>query len=362
MMLLKLVSAQPQSHDVEVVSLTDKGVLGAKIEQLGIPVCALNMPRGRPSFRGLIQLALMLHRDPSAIIHCWMYHGNLVGGVAACLGGRLRAKVIWGIRNSVLDPATTSRSTLLAVRAGALLSRVIPSKIVCCSERARAEHEHMGYQAGKMLVIPNGFDTEKFKPDEDARIEVRRELGLSGTAQVIGLFARYDPQKDHRTFVAAALKAAERFPQLHFILSGEGIVASNAELAKLIAHEGIADRIHLLGRRQDMPRLMAALDVATLSSAYGEAFPNVLGEAMACAVPCVATDVGDSADIIGDTGRVVAPRRPDQLADAWGTLLNGGTEMRHALGQAARARVLERFDLTLVAARYERLYEQLAAC
>lgn len=361
-MLFKLLSARKKSYDAEVISLTDKGVFGPKIEQLGVPVRALRMPRGRPSLVGLARLALILRRDRSAIVHCWMYHGNLVGGVAACLGSRKTSKVIWGIRNSALDPAKTSRSTLWTVRIGARLSSVIPRKIVCCSERARVEHQHMGYQDSRMMVIPNGFDTSCFKPAFGARTDVRNELGLPDTTLLIGLFARYDPQKDHENFVSAAQKAAKRHSQLHFILAGEGIDERNAALSRIVAQAELTDRFHLIGRRQDMPRLMAALDIATLSSAYGEAFPNVLGEAMACGVPCVATDVGDSAAIIGDTGRVVRPKDPDQLAEAWGRLLDAGPGLRQTLGLAARKRVLERFDLLAVTARYEDLYAELEAC
>jgi glycosyltransferase involved in cell wall biosynthesis len=171
--------------------------------------------------------------------------------------------------------------------------------------------------------------------------------------------ARFDPQKDHQNFVRAAGRLASERPDLHFMLVGKGCDADNDRLAGWIAATGAAGRFHLLGLRTDVARLLAALDVAVLSSAFGEAFPLAVGEAMACAVPCVATDVGDTARIIGDTGRIVAPRDAPALAAAVLELLALSGAERAALGAAARERIEVRFSLPAVAARYAALYDEL---
>jgi len=286
-----------------------------------------------------------------------MYHGNLVGGLAARLG-RSRA-IVWGIRNSALDANRSRGTTLWTIKVGATLSALIPQKIVCCSEVARLDHETMGYRADKMVVIPNGFDLAAFRPDPTARVAVRRELGLPEDALLIGLVARHDPQKDHQNFIEATRLVALKHENIRFVLCGDGIDWSNAQLECWIKSTGIKNRFFLLRRRDDVPRITAALDIASCTSSYGEAFPNVLGEAMACEVPCVTTNVGDSAFIVGDTGIVVPARNPQALADAWATLVEAGADHRQRLGKAARDRVRQEFELGSVASRYQTLYEQV---
>jgi glycosyltransferase involved in cell wall biosynthesis len=252
----------------------------------------------------------------------------------------------------------TKRTTLMTVSACARLSRWLPSRIVCCSEHARSAYERRGFAAGKLTVIPNGFDTGAFRPDPVARIEVRREIGVGPGAPLIGLVARYGPVKDHPNFLRAAARLLGRFPEAHFLLCGDGVDRENAALAAAIDSLGLRDRCHLLGPRRDVARIQASLDLAT-SSSISEAFPLALGEAMACGVPCVATDVGDSAAIVGETGRIVPPRASRALAEAWAELLELAPDVRARLGQAARSRILQGYDLTAIATRYENIYHDL---
>ena len=210
-------------------------------------------------------------------------------------------------------------------------------------------------------VIPNGFDPTAFRPDPDSRIAFRAELGLPPDTPLVGMVARVDPQKDHRTFVAAAARLHARLPNVHFVFCGNGSEKAIAELTGWIERDGLRQVCHVLGERNDIPRVAAALDVATLSSAFGEGFPNVLGEAMACEVPCVATDVGDSAYVLGDSGRIVPPRDPDALAGAWGELLTAGDDVRKALGQRGRRRIVDNFSISRVARSYEAAYRSVVA-
>jgi glycosyltransferase involved in cell wall biosynthesis len=176
---------------------------------------------------------------------------------------------------------------------------------------------------------------------------------------LIGLVARYHPQKDHHTFVQAAGQIAEKISNVRFVLCGHRIKADNHELITWIGETGFRDRFHLLGRRDDIPRITAGLDIATSSASHGEAFPNIIGEAMACGVPCVVTDVGDSAHIVGDTGVVVPPRAPQALAKAWSTLLSLDVKERCHLGESARERIREHFSLEKITSQYEQLYADL---
>jgi len=360
MMLYKLLSNQDTARfKPEVVSLTDIGPIGKRILQQGIPVRCLGMNRGMPNPLVALKLAKWLRQSKPAVIQTWMYHADLVGGIAAKLAGGI--PLVWGIHHSNLEPGSNKWSTILTARICARTSRWLPAKIVCCSEASRQVHTSLGYDAEKMVVIPNGFDLETYRPDPQARISVRRELDIQNETPLIGLVGRFDPQKDHHNFMLAAARLGAHHPSPHFLLCGDCIDTQNAELTKWIAAAGLSERFHLLGRREDIPRLTAALDIASSSSSFGEAFPLVLGEAMACGVPCVTTDVGDSARIVGDTGYVVPSKNPDAFANALNKLLNLSPQARIYLGQQARKRVKENYSLAFIMKQYEELHRDVAA-
>jgi glycosyltransferase involved in cell wall biosynthesis len=322
---------------------------------MGVAVRALGMRESLTDIAAPGELARTLRQRPPHVIQTWLYHADLIGGIAAWWTG---VPVVWGIRQSNLSPQDTRRSTLWIAKLCARLSHRIPRRIVCCSEAARRFHTAMGYAGEKMVVIPNGFDLRAFHPDPEARQSVRRELALTPSTPLVGLVARFDTEKDHRTFVQAAARLHAAMPSVHFLFCGQGVDPSNALLATWLASAGIQSQCHLLGPRDDVPRITAALDLAT-SSSYGEGFPNVVGEAMACGVPCVVTDVGESAAIVGETGRVVSAKDPTALADAWRILLEPAPDTRARLGAEARKRIESEFDIDKVAQRHVTLYGEV---
>lgn len=357
MMLYKLVSQSSGTRVRHVVvSMLDMGKIGAPIASSGVPVYTLDITSGTRLLGGVRQLHEIIRRERPHVLQTWMYHANLLGGIAGKLAGN--ATIVWGIRQEALDPRVTKRSIRWISRVSAALSAWLPATIVCCSEASLRSHASAGYAREKMIVIPNGFDLSAFKEDPEARSHVREELGLDAGAPLIGLVARFHPQKDHANFVKAAALLHKQISQVHFLLCGDGVTWENRELAEWIDDAGVRSNFHLLGRRNDIPRLDAALDIASLSSRM-EGFPNVVGEAMACGVPCVVTDVGDAAEIVGDAGSVVPAGDPAALAGAWQRLLAAGPEVRRQLGLAARKRVEEQFSLPRVIATYEALYSNL---
>jgi glycosyltransferase involved in cell wall biosynthesis len=357
-MLVSLVPALAQlGLSSTVLSLMRDGALAQTLTDASVDVHELGMQPGRPDPRALLRLARQLRERRPDLVQTWMYHADLLGGLAARMVTRV--PIVWGLHNTDLDPQRTKRSTRWVVRVCAALSRAVPARIVSCSDTGAALHARLGYAPGKLLSIPNGFDTEALQPNPAHRLAVRAELGFRPDAVLVGHVARFDPQKDHQNFVRAAGRLARERADVDFVLVGKGCEPCNRALARWIDDTGAADRFHLLGLRRDARRLFAAFDVAALSSAYGEAFPLVLGEAMACGVPCVATDVGDAARIIGDTGHSVPPRDPAALADALLALLRLPAPARAALGEAARARIVGEFSLPVVAARYAALYQDL---
>ena len=359
-MLCQIARAMDRSRfENEVVSLTDILDLAERMEGIGVRVRTLDMKKSVPNPVPVMRLAQWIRESKPDVIHTWMYHANLVGALAARLAGGV--PVVWGIHHSTLDPRVDKRRTVLISRTCAFLSRKLAARIVCCSEASLRIHKKLAYAAEKLEVIPNGFDLEKIKPDPAARGSVREELGLPADTLLVGMAARFHPQKDHRNFVRAAALLCRQVPKVHFLLCGFGVTWQNSKLAKWIEEAGLRDSCHLLGVRRDMARLFAGMDIATTASLSGEAFPLVVGEAMACGTPCVVTDVGDSAMIVGDTGIVVAPGNPGALANAWRQLIDAGPEVRLRLGMAARQRVQQHFALPVIVERYQAIYEELSA-
>lgn len=357
MMLLKVLERlDRQRFAPHVISLTTLGELAPRIAALGIPVDAVGMKPGLPGPSGFLRLVRMLKRLNPDVVHTWMYHADLLGGLAARLVGI--SAIGWCIRNSNLDKDKTRFSTRAVVSLCASISKWVPSRILSCSEKARQVHVACGYAAEKMVVVPNGFDLARFKPDHDAKCRIRADLGIADETPLVGLIGRFDPQKNHAGFFEAAGVLHRHMPHVHFALAGQGVDTGNAALMQAITQAGVLANTHLLGLRNDMPGLMAALDILA-SSSYGEAFPNVLGEAMACGVPCAVTNVGDSAYIVGDTGRTVVPGDMAGLAAALETLLALPPSEKSALGERARARVAEYFEIGKVVRQYEDFYEGL---
>lgn len=359
MMLYKLLSRMDRTYfNNVVVSMTDTGVLGHRIEALGIRVLTLNMRRGLLSPAGLLRFWRLLRREKPHVLQSWLYHADLLG----LIGGRLArvSAIAWNLRCSDVE---TRYYFLLRAFVIPLLTRLssFPNVVLVNSQVGKKFHTKLGYHPQRWEVISNGFDLDAFRPNPEARIHFRKKMNLPEETHLIGLIARYDPMKDHLNFLQAAQYLLIEHPATRFILIGRGVDPRNNGLNKIIHDLNIEQQVHLLGEQADLENIMPALDIVSLSSAFGEGFPNVIGEAMACGVPCVATDVGDSALIVGETGRIVPPRNPHALAAAWQDLIKRGPEYQDQLGSAARRRIEERYDLPQIVKRYEEIYEELAA-
>jgi glycosyltransferase involved in cell wall biosynthesis len=341
----------------EVVSMTNVGPIGQHLILAGFKVSALRMRRGVPSPVALFRLGKIISRYKPQVLHCWMYHANLLGLFVGKLTGV--PHILWGIRSANVELSNYGRLTRWVIWLGARFSR-LPAAITLNSEAGRRLHQMWGYDMARIALIPNGFDIELFKPDPAARLSVRAELGIAENTVLIGLIARFHPVKGHAMFFKAAGLLSRSAPGVHFILSGDEVSPNNSTLVRMIRENQLDGKVHLLGSRLDIARVMAALDVACLTS-ESEAFPNVVAEAMACGVPCVATDVGDSASIICGTGRVVPPQDPGALAEAISEFIAMDASVREQLGRNGRNRVATAFALTSMVRSYELLYESMAA-
>jgi len=336
----------------------DVGVMGEKIRDLGIELHPVGMPRGLPalySLNRLVKITKSLERPD--IIQGWEYHGNLAASLVGALVHR-SVPVLWNVRHTPYRLRDERPSTALLFRLESILSSHT-ERILYNSQISRDRHQELGFARDRGIVIPNGFDLTMYKPSSTYYASVREELKLLPDAPLIGLISRYHPMKDHAGFLEAASILSQEFPEVHFLLAGEGVSSQNQELTRLVNDLNLTKQVHLLGEREDIYRLSAALDIATNCSAWGEGFSNAVGEAMACGVPCVVTEIGDSARIVGDTGLVVPPRNPHALAESWFKILKISPEQRWQMGEAARQRITENFSMDRMVSTYKELYNKI---
>ena len=343
----------PRRFRSEIVSLIEPGAIAEEARAAGIPVTTLHMQKGRPRPSEVVSLARRMRLLQPTIIQTWLYHADIVGLLASRLA--LNPNVVWNIRCSNI--AAQDVKLRLAIRVISYLSG-LPQAVIANSVRGREAHEALGYRPRRWVEIPNGVDLVRFRPRPGERQRLRLELGIKPESTVVGMVARYHSMKDHTTFLKSAAALSEFVKDVEFVLCGKDCDPQNEELINQIKLLGIESRVKLIGMRLDPENVFPAFDLTVSSSAFGEGSSNVLLEAMACAVPCVVTDVGDSARIIGSTGIAVPPRDPTALMSACREML--GRE-RLVWGDKARARAVAEYDLQKLVARYEALYGELAA-
>lgn len=353
-MLTKLLKMMDQwRYKNVVVSLTSRGYLAERIEAAGVRVHSLGMERSRIDVTVLPKLVKLVREIQPTILQTWLYHADLLGTAAAILSNR--AKLVWNIRCSDMNLTHYPWTTRVTLKLLALCSRV-PRTVIVNSHVGQRFHQEIGYRSRQWRVIPNGFDVDEFRPQPAVYRSWRERLGLRPDTIVIGMVARIDPMKDHATFLEAARQVAAARDNVAFVLVGKGVdlLASQANALDL------AGKVHLLGVRPDMESIMPAFDIFSLTSAFGEGFPNVVGEAMACGVPCVVTDVGDSAFLVGEGGRIVPPMNPELLAREWLNIIDMDRGQRLRLGEVCRERIKHHFNLRSVVNKYQQCYDELS--
>ena len=340
----------------QVICLGGRGTYSGLFESAGISLTHLNM--GSTGISGLLKLFNSIRKSGGQVVQCWMYRANLLGGLTARLAG---LPVVWNIRCSSIGPLR--RGSKLLVYMGGALARWIPDMIVNCSAKSANLHQRLGYGHAEGVLIPNGYDPDLFSPDEAGREAARRSLDLRPKQFVIGSIGRWHPMKGYGLLVHAVHLLRNRGVPAFLLLVGRGLEENNRELMQIIAANGCMEFVRLLGERSDVRDVARALDLHVLASIGSEGFPNVVAETMLSATPNVATDVGDSALIVGDTGWVVPPDDAEALADAIERAYN-----EHASApkewvrrrRSARQRIVENFSLERMIHAYEGVWRKVA--
>jgi len=348
-------------HRHFVISLKDKGFFGEKFDFEGTLLYTLNMPSGWISIKGLRKLYMLIRSIKPDVIQTWMYHGDFLGGLMAKIAGC--NKIVWSVRHSTLIVGHISMSTRIIGKSCALSSDWIPKRIVFNSNKSIQLHIAKGYSQKKVVLIPNGFNCEKFRPNKLEREKLRKELGVKQHEVILGMVARWEPVKDYTNFFSAINILNSTINCLFkVVLIGSGITDYNLNLIKLCNLYSVINKVHLLGPRDDISSLMNAMDICVLSS-FSESFPNVIAEAMACGVPVVTTDVGDSALIVNNLGWVVKPSDSSSLANAISLAIAekiNEPKAWEARKIACRNHIIDNYSLERMVSSFERVWHEVA--
>ena len=354
MNLVRLLGSMDRRRfENSVVSLRRIDSLTPRLRGLGIRTEMLDMRGLATAITSMPKLIGLIQEVRPHVVHTSMYHASLLGLLANRLAGN--APLIWSIHSSEQDFSTYSSGLKPVFR---LLSRLasIPDAVVFNSYVSHQWHQQIGFKFRRWQLIPNGVDTHAFCPDSKARACLRSELGLTEDDLILGTVGRFHPQKDYPTFLRAFAKLCRTVRNAHAVIVGSGLTPANRELAQLAELLGIDNRLHMLGPRSDIQSIVGGFDLFVLASAFAETCPTVLIEAMACGVPCVATDVGDSARIIGDTGKIVPVRNASALAAACAEVLSTRCASSPA---SARQRIQERYSIEIMTKGFADLFEDL---
>ena len=357
--LLYRLVAQPTETEHHIICLRSRDWFSPLIEKGGTPLEHLEMAAGPGALAAIRRLGSRVRDLRPDVIQAWMYGANLSAGVWGKMYG---VPVVWGIHHSTLETLRWQSRSLVYL--GGTLARWVPSMIVNCSSRSAEVHSKVGYKAAPSKVIYNGYDPDEFFPDESSRAVSRKSLGIGEQDFLIGSIGRWHPQKDIPNLLRAVKLVRDRGIAMKCLLIGNNLGPGNAQLEEALAATGTRGPVEPLGRRADVVELARSLDLHVLASADGEAFPNVVAETMLSGTPNVVTDVGDAAMMVGETGWVVPPRQPEQLAaaieDAYRERSDAPKRWQKRR-RDARRRIADSFTLEKMAKAYEAVWREMAA-
>jgi glycosyltransferase involved in cell wall biosynthesis len=335
-----------------IISLTTCGIVGKKLQMNNINVISLGL--NKINFLLIFfRLIIVLRKQKPDIVQTWMYHADLFGGFAAKFTGM--GKIFWNIRNTEIPQATFSLTRLIII-ACSFFSYFVPNRIICCGNAAKAAHIALGYCRRKMVVIPNGYKVNSIQYDPALKISFLNVNNIKKNSIIIGIIGRYDYLKGYDIFVAAAAHLTKNSSKdIVFLCVGRGVDWGNSLLVSHIKKLNMDKNFILVGEVENVNFYYSVMDIFCLSS-RAEGFPNTLAEAMLSSLPCVVTDVGDAADIVGNHGVVVAANNYKHLSCGLKYFVDMEPEIRKSIGSKARKRIIENYNIEKAVESYNHAY------
>ena len=338
-----------------VISLKGTGKYFYLLNEIGVKVYCLNL-KFYAIYQFLSFIKLLRFLKPE-VVQTWLVHADLIGGLAARLVGI--KNVVWNIRYSNFNIRKAKIETVLLVNILVKLSFFVPKLIIINSKKAKKFYEAKGYDKKKLVLIQNGYDLSILKPNKFQKKTFKKKLKIEKTIPVIGNVARFDPKKDHSNLLNALSLIRSKNIDFFCVLVGSNINKKNISLISEIKRLKLSNNVKLLGQNDNISHVMNGLDIFVQSSSYGEGFPNVVAESMACGAPCIVTDVGDAGFIVGNTGWVVPPNNSIKLAKAIEKALNElGTNNWNKRHRKARLRIKENFNINKMLQSYNKVWSR----
>jgi len=355
LMLKRLILSHRENINFShsVVSLTTLGPIGSDLIRLGVDVNVLDMRNIFDFHKVFFSLIKFIRCGDFDIVQTWMYHADFFGGVAAFLAGN--RNIIWGVRTTKLNKFSSSFFLRFIC---IFLSYFIPKVIVCAANSALKFHASLGYNKARLTFVPNGFDLSRFVFKVTDRNRIRSTFHFQDDDIVILSLGRFTYEKDHANFISAAGIVSSKYKNVKFLLVGRGVNESNQSLTSLISQTGFHQNFFLVGESDNVPAIFAAVDIFCLHSRT-EAFPNVLGEAMAMGLPCISTAVGDAELILGDCGSVVPKMNSSALALSIMNFIELPYHKKLNLGECSKARVSNLFSMNSTKQCFEKIYKNI---
>ena len=353
--LSKICEHDKQNKHI-IISLKDGGKYYKILKKLGIQIYILNIKLY--SFYKIFYIVKILNSLKPHVVQTWLVHGDFIGGLMARLAGI--DSIVWNIRHSNLQFKKTKILTILIQKILIRFSFFIPKKIIVNSLKAKKIYQQSGYDKKKLIFIPNGYNLNIFKPNKLKYINFRKKYQPKKNIILIGNVARYDPKKDHSNLLNALKIIKSKKINFLCLLFGFKINKFNSKLVTEIKQLKLSNHVKLLGQSDDIPSIMNGLDIYIQSSSFGEGFPNVVAEAMACATPCVVTDVGDASQIVQEFGWVVPPNDPIKLANSIEQAINEIYSKKwHRRCINARKIIKNNFDIKKMIQAYNKIWFEI---
>tara|TARA_B100000795_G_scaffold164042_1_gene123397 strand:+ start:12276 stop:13415 length:1140 start_codon:yes stop_codon:yes gene_type:complete len=355
--LYKLVENLKNDHKIKVISLLSKGDIGDNLVKLGVELRIIDFSKKRWMLISFLELCSAILKFKPDVVHTWMYHANLIGGLAAKVS-RVR-NILWSIHHNDLSVAHNKLSTVIIARIGAFISNFVPIEVICVSNDSIKRHIKFGYNRKKMIFIPNGIDVIEFSYINNARKRLFSDYDFPDDAKLIGFASRFDPIKNHEGFFACIADIRITNPQINMqiILSGKNIDKNNIGLVTMINKYDLFECVHLMGLIDDMPVFMSSLDLI-VSTSFSEAFSLVLAEALSCETLCVTSIEGDTEEVVEGIGKRVPARNLTLLSNAIITMLNIGSLEKSKLKLKGRDKIKSLYSTDIVFDKYKGLYSK----